>query len=211
MARFCAQCGNELAMEAKFCGRCGAAAPSAASSGVGEQSAAERGSKSSSRVLKGCLIAFGVFWLIGVGAQVGWMLWKERKQAAAEQAFFTVARPLLGQWKVTSDPSLAKLDYQAVLKPNSSAGIPGEAPEVLYIECADDAAAPAWLFRKCEDGRLVGGGMDQRSEGSDFSLATGTAEVSADGKRLTLRMKWDGGEERVTVLERAESAKPVGQ
>jgi len=203
MARFCLQCGSELVAEARFCGRCGASAQ------AGGDMAAEAAGKSSSRVFKGCLLAFALFWVIGVAAQVGWILWKDHKKAAADAAFFAVARPLLGDWRVINDPSMAQFNYRAVLKPKSAGGAPDEASEMLYLECADDSAAPAWAFAKVEEGRLVGGGMDQRPAGGDFLLATGTAEVDSGGKRLTLRMKWDGGSEVVTVFERAESAQPT--
>ena len=77
-----------------------------------------------------------------------------------------------------------------------------EAPETLFFDCVENLWAAAWTFSSAVDSHLVGGGADQTPARRDLYTAHGTAVPSADGKRLTLHMLWDGTRDVVTVLER---------
>lgn len=215
-AGFCTRCGKPLPPGGHFCTACGApasATSAAVAAGVASPPPPPAGSPPAAAPAKksgGCfqtfLILFAVVFVVGVAGQLGWDWWKGRERKAGNEAFYALARPLLGTWKVIQDPGTARYTYTTRFRPNQSSHIPKEAPETLFVDCVENGRAPQWTFSSAADGRLVGGGLDQTAAGSDFSLAHGTAEVSPDGRRLTLRMIWDSTREVTTVLERAGPA-----
>jgi hypothetical protein len=143
-----------------------------------------------------------VFFVVGVGAQFGWQLWKDHQRKASADAFYALARPLLGTWREVEGPDAGKYTYTTRFLPNQSSFLPGQAPETLFLDCVENPRAAQWTLSSAVDGRLVGGGVDQTPEPPDFYTAHGAAEPSPDGRRLTLRMTWDQSRDVVTVLER---------
>ena len=99
-------------------------------------------------------------------------------------------------------PGSVRYSYTTRFMKNQSSYLPGEAPETLFIDCLENPNAPQWTFSSAKAGHLIGGGMDQTAAGTDFSTGHGTAELSADGQRLTLHMIWDASREVTTVLVR---------
>ncbi len=221
----CPACAKPISPGSHFCPSCGAAVGSTASTATPADSPQDRppvsvatspsmssvpGPRRASGCWKPFFIVAGLIFVVGVAGQLGWDWWKGQQKKASTDDFYALARPLLGTWKVVEDSGKERYTYTTRFLPNQSAFLPGEAPETLFFDCVENRWAAAWTFSAAVGGHLVGGGVDQTPPPPDFYTAHGTAEPSADGKRLTLHMLWDGTRDVVTVLERigTSSAQP---
>ena len=202
-SKFCINCGTPLAPGVRFCAQCGASVTEAVSAGAhmptipGSSTNASPQKKGSG--FKGCGFLLLLIFICGVAGQLGWHWWKKHQKQEDAHAFYALARPMLGTWKVVEDPGAARYSYTTRFMTNSCSSLPGEAPEALHIDCVENPRAPQWVFSRSKAGELVGGGIDQTSS-NDIYTAHGTAALSADGQRLTLHMIWEGSREVTTVL-----------
>jgi hypothetical protein len=194
---FCQNCGNPLPSNGRFCPACGRDASSPAAPAAALPAPAAAKPRFSLAMACGYLL-LAVF-VIGVAGQFGYDQWRQHQKKAFENAFYSLARPLVGSWQVVEGKDIpAGTAYAAKLQANTSAYLTGEPPEELLIQTSDPKM-PNWTFSTHENGRLKGGGMEPSD--SDFSIGLGTAEPSPDSRRLTVRMRWNGSRDTVAVLE----------
>lgn len=219
---FCSACGKPLAVEAKFCAACGtavsatASAPSASAppaappppAAIAPRPPAPAAPASGGGCMKAGLTILVIIFVLGVAGQLGWQYWQDHQRtsawAAADTAFLPLVKPLVGTWKVVEDPEPERRAYTGGLRPTSSRG-PEDASQGFELLCPADAKAPLWFFSQAVDGKLRGGGFDQRT---DLEQAVGSAEIQNDGRRLVLTMTWDSGKIVRTVLEKVADVPP---
>ena len=115
--------------------------------------------KKGSGFLKGCGCLLVLVFVCGVAGQLGLDWWKGHQKQAEDEAFYALARPLLGTWKVVEDPGEARYSYTTRLMSNQTLRLPGEGPWVLFIDC-EEPKARNWMLSSAENGHLVGGGID---------------------------------------------------